>query len=804
MFSKINVRGLAIVLVAVCVAAGSGYSQTAQPRRRIAPLPTLKFPADRNFVEVPFEVESGLMVIPISVNGSRPLRYVFDTGASGAIHYNPALVDSLNLKITDKAQVVGVGGGGAPSEVSIAENVNFNIGGIELSNGALAIAPPGGSSRWGHDGVIGRPIFASLVVEVDWEKQVIRFYDPAKYKYSGSGTVLPLTFDEGGRPYTMASVMTDEKPIPVKLVIDSGASHTLSLNVGSNPDIKVPAGATKVVLGRGASGEVTGFTGRTKALEFGGQTFNAVPTTFPDASLGTAGLNDRQGNLGSGILRRFKVVYDYSRQQMIVEPNKFSRDPFGTAMPTTVATTAPVPAATLQEYVGKYGSKEISVQAGALYYQRIGGNGATLRPTGKDKFALNTDAQITFVRDANNVVTDMIIEWVERDKEQLKREPLAATQPLGHVRSVGDRTDGEVRAEKSERSAPDDATLARELNTYLEQATASDAFSGTVLIAKDGQPIFKKAYGLADKDNNRANNVDTKFDLGSMNKMFTAVAIAQLVEQGKLSFTDTVGKLLPDYPNKAVAEKVTVHHLLTHTSGMGSYFNGKFQANLKNLKTVSDYLPLYVDDPLAFEPGTKWQYSNSGFALLGLIVEKVSGQSYYDYVKEHIFKPAGMVNTDSYERDKDTPNLAVGYTRMGDNGRPDPAAPRHANTSMRPLKGSPAGGGYSTVDDLLKFSLALQSHKLLSPKYTEIVTTGKVEMGGPGRKYGYGFGEEVSNGRRIVGHNGGGPGIGANFDIFTELGYTTVILGNYDPPTVMPVVMKIRELLPAAARASTH
>ena len=237
---------------------------------------------------------------------------------------------------------------------------------------------------------------------------------------------------------------------------------------------------------------------------------------------------------------------------------------------------------------------------------------------------------------------------------------------------------------------------------------------------------------------------------------------------------------------------------------MGSYFNEKFRANLNNMKTVSDYLPLFADDPLAFEPGAKWQYSNSGFTLLGLIIEKVSGQSYFDYVKEHIFKPAGMNNTDSYERDKDVSNLAIGYTKMGDNGRPDPSAPRRENTAMRPAKGSPAGGGYSTVEDMLKFSLALQQHKLLSKKYIDLITSGKVEMGASGRKYGYGFGEEVSEGRHIVGHNGGGPGIGANFDMFLELGYTVVFLGNYDPPAMMPVVMKIRESLPVAPASSVQ
>jgi CubicO group peptidase (beta-lactamase class C family) len=783
MFSKTSVRGLAIILALFCLSGTQAHSQNVQMERREVPLPTVHFPAGKDVVEVPFEVENGWMVIPVRVNGSHPLRYVFDTGASGTVNSNPTIVDSLNLKISGKVQARGAGGGGALSEMSFADNVNFNIGGIELSNGSLALGPAMGS---GFDGVIGRAIFANLVVEIDWEKRIISFYEPAKYKYSGSGTILPLTFDDGGRPYTMGSVsLSDEKMIPVKLVVDTGAGHTLSLDVGSSPEIKLPEGATKTVLGRGASGEISGYMGRIKAFEFGGQTFKDVPTTFPDASAGTSGLNGRQGNLGSGILRRFKIVYDYSRKQMIVEPNKFAKDSFGTPMQNIAATSAPLPASVLSDYLGTYGNKEISVQDSGLYYQRIGGLGARLRPIGKDKFALNTDAQITFTRDANNVVTEMIVDWVERDQEKLKREPPAVSPAASAIRP-----------------AADDAAFSRELSAYLEQASAGDAFSGAVLVAKNGQPIFKQAYGMANKSNNTLNNLDTKFDLGSMNKMFTAVAIAQLVERGKLSFTDTIAKLLPDYPNKAVAEKVTVHQLLTHTSGMGSYFNRKFQANQNNLKTVADYLPLFVDEPLAFEPGAKWQYSNSGFVVLGLIIEKLSGQSYYDYVKEHIFKPAGMVNTDSYESDKDTPNLAIGYMNMGENGGPDPSAPRRPNVPMRAYKGSPAGGGYSTVDDMLKFSVALQNHKLLSQEYTDIVTSGKVDMGRPGMRYAYGFGEEMSNGRRLIGHNGGGPGTGVNVDIFTESGYTAVILGNYDPPAMVPVVKKIRDLLPTATAAS--
>jgi hypothetical protein len=259
---------------------------------------------------------------------------------------------------------------------------------------------------------------------VDWERHVLRLSKPANYKYQGSGTTVPLTFDEGGRPYAAASVaIADEKLIPVKLVIDTGGSHALSLDAGSKPEIKAPEGAAKVVLGRGASGEITGSTGRVKKFQLGGHALADIPTDFPDSSSGTAGLGGRNGNLGAGVLRRFNVVYDYSRNQMIVEPNKSFADPFGTAIASGAAgRTVRLPPDVLQEYVGSYGNKEISVKNGGLYYQRIGGRGADLRAVGIDKFALNTDAQITFVRDAKGVVSEMVIEWIDRDKELLKRE----------------------------------------------------------------------------------------------------------------------------------------------------------------------------------------------------------------------------------------------------------------------------------------------------------------------------------------------------------------------------------------------
>jgi CubicO group peptidase (beta-lactamase class C family) len=337
-----------------------------------------------------------------------------------------------------------------------------------------------------------------------------------------------------------------------------------------------------------------------------------------------------------------------------------------------------------------------------------------------------------------------------------------------------------------------EAEKLQELESFLEKQSAADNFSGAVVIARNGQPIFKKAYGLADKTTKAPNRTDTKFNLGSMNKMFTAVAIAQLAEQSRLSFDDKVGKHLPAYPNKAVAEKVTIHHLLTHTSGLGSYWNKKFDERKGSVRTVADYLALFAEDPLRFEPGARFDYSNAGYIVLGAIIEKVSGQNYYDYIRQHIYKPAGMTSSDCYENDERVANRAMGYT-TGDDERPA-RGERRENTNTRPNRGGPAGGGYSTVEDLLKFHLALRDHKLISAKSLELLTTAKTDMG-RGGGYGYGFGEFKVSGQRFFGHNGGAPGIAADLRMFPELGLTIAVMSNYDPPVLMPVVRKITELM---------
>lgn len=319
----------------------------------------------------------------------------------------------------------------------------------------------------------------------------------------------------------------------------------------------------------------------------------------------------------------------------------------------------------------------------------------------------------------------------------------------------------------------------------VAEAVAADQFSGTVLVAREGKPLLLKSWGLASVEHNVPNRTDTKYNLGSINKLFTRLAIGQLVQAGKLSFDDTLGKVLPDYPSVEARQKVTVRHLLDMSSGIGDFFGERFDATPKDrFRTNADFLPMFATDPLAFEPGSRRRYSNGGYIVLGAIIEKISGRSYYDFVREHIFVPAGMIGTDSFEADVPVANLAEGYTRESGPARQAPPAPRRKNIYTRPARGSAAGGGYSTAEDLLRFANAVLADQLLSRAYTDWYLTG-VEPGAaaPPRTAGQ------------LGWAGGASGINAALEVDLATGYTVIVLGNYDPPAAGNVARTIRRIL---------
>jgi len=308
--------------------------------------------------------------------------------------------------------------------------------------------------------------------------------------------------------------------------------------------------------------------------------------------------------------------------------------------------------------------------------------------------------------------------------------------------------------------------------SYLDTLSQKN-FSGVILVAHNDQIIEKRAYGKANIEFNVENSIDTKFNIASISKLFTAVATLQLYEQNQLSLNIPIGEYLPDYPNKIVRDSVTVHQLLTHTSGLNNFYVADLN-KIKNLeyKKIADFVPLFVNDSLLSKPGTKYNYSATGMVLLGLIIEELSGISYYDYLKENIFEPAKMTNTTELEIDSIVYNKASGYTSMfGENKI-------LSKNDYYLTKASPAGFHYSTAEDLFNFSRALKNHKLLKSEITKLMFTPKVK--GYNTHIGYGIDVDQRYNQTILGHSGGWFGIHCELMDFMAYNYTIVILSNID------------------------
>jgi CubicO group peptidase (beta-lactamase class C family) len=330
-----------------------------------------------------------------------------------------------------------------------------------------------------------------------------------------------------------------------------------------------------------------------------------------------------------------------------------------------------------------------------------------------------------------------------------------------------------------------DAEIVKDLRLEMDRLAVEDRFSGAVLLSKNGRSLFEHAYGFADRAFNAPNKIDTKFNMASVTKVFTAVAILQLAEQGKLALDETLAKALPDYPNREAAGKITILELLEHKSGLGDFFGEAYEnSNPDGYRTLQDYLSLFANEPLLFEPGSKVAYSNAGFIVLGLVIERLSGESYYDYVQDHIFKPAGMTDTGFWSYQDDVPNLALGYTQLVSDERPggmrqQSIAPRAVTLGL--ARGVSAGGSFSTVEDLMRFSEALRTQKLLKPESVSLL------LGG-----GYGMLAGSGNGVRYAGHGGGAPGANTYFEMYPDAGYAVVVLANIDPPAAETISQRLR------------
>ncbi|MEA9657696.1 serine hydrolase domain-containing protein [Xanthomonas campestris] len=326
--------------------------------------------------------------------------------------------------------------------------------------------------------------------------------------------------------------------------------------------------------------------------------------------------------------------------------------------------------------------------------------------------------------------------------------------------------------------------LAQIATQQLEALAAADSLSGALAVTKDGKPLLQWQGGLANRSAVLAVSPETRFRLASLNKMFTAVAVLQLVDAGKLSLDGTIDRYLPAYPDQAIAGSITVRQLLNHTSGLGEIFGDDFSSYSQTLKTHTDYIKRFGATPPEQVPGRQDGYSNFGYIVLGAIVEAVSGQSYYDYVEQHIYRVAGMASTGSEPESTPVTGRAIAYTKRDGTWQ--------AETASLPWRGMAAGGGYSTVADMLRFGEALRTGKLLSPALLEAATSPQNHK----HWYGYGFMVSGQGEERQYGHEGGAPGANTAFVVVPSKGYVVVGLSNTDPGAMENVVNYIVRRLP--------
>lgn len=329
------------------------------------------------------------------------------------------------------------------------------------------------------------------------------------------------------------------------------------------------------------------------------------------------------------------------------------------------------------------------------------------------------------------------------------------------------------------------------LRDYLAEQTEHDHFSGTVLVAKGGTEVFAAAYGLADRERHIPNGIDTLFQTASMGKMFTAVSVLQLVQRGRVTLAESLGYYVPEWPNTKVAGSVTIHHLLTHTSGIAEVYGPGFDALRGKIATLDDYIRLFGDRELEFAPGSDWAYSNYGFTLLALVVERATKQDFRDYVHEHVFGPAGMDSV-TYGPGEGMANHALHYYR-------DPRDNRWQEMAMLArIPGGGPGGAHMPVEDMKRFADALVDHRLLDAGHTQLLTTGKVKVETRGNHYAYGFQDYLVDGVRWFGHGGGGTSVNGDLRIYPESGYVVVVFANMSPPAAVRMSAFIGDRLPVS------
>jgi CubicO group peptidase (beta-lactamase class C family) len=345
------------------------------------------------------------------------------------------------------------------------------------------------------------------------------------------------------------------------------------------------------------------------------------------------------------------------------------------------------------------------------------------------------------------------------------------------------------------------------LDRLIAQRAVADQYSGTYLLLRNGRPVLSRSYGMADKSRSLPNKPDTIFGLGSITKVFTGIAVSQLVQQGRIGYHETLGTYLNGFPAE-IAGTVTVHQLLTHTSGMGDIYdpvNGPvIQSWSSEAEVTAGLLQLIRKAPLSFPPGSSYSYSNAAYVTLQFIVAAVSGRTFYDFVRQHIFRPADMADTDFYNRDQCRSSRRIAHPYAPQD--PRAGGPRVDHLERVEFLGNGAGGAYATAADLIALVTALTGNKLLDAQHTWLATSpknpvppkGPAPVGKPRQfLFGcYGPSATLTNGHWLLGHNGGSSnGISTDLAWYPGDGYRVIDLCNYESPVTRDIESLSRQLI---------
>lgn len=387
---------------------------------------------------------------------------------------------------------------------------------------------------------------------------------------------------------------------------------------------------------------------------------------------------------------------------------------------------------------------------------------------------------------------------------------VATATAAGALLAPGDAAPADAAGSRPRRRVPDDLKPGGSLDRFVADLAARDEFSGNLLLTQRGRAVLERSYGLANKDLATDIGPDTAFALASVNKLFTAVAVTQLAQQGKVRFWERLGTYVDGFPPE-IADKVTVHQLLTHTSGLDDHMRlPGFEAAARSWTTPDEVMDGHLEFirrlTLLFPPGAGQAYSNAGFHLVGEIVARASGQSYYDYVREHVFLPAGMTGTAFYTQPqwRDDRGIAHPYERQ-------PSGERKDVVEEKPFMGSPSGDSFSTVSDLVRFTRALQAdrqdERLLTPGYRAVLLGGKLLMRPPRHipaevrpqevAQCYGWISELRNDHWGFFHGGGSPGVSTFIGMHPDQDLTLAILSNYGHDAARPISEMAQPLITA-------